>query len=242
MARRILVWDLPVRVFHWLLASAFVGAYLLAESERWRLLHVTLGYTVLALVTFRLVWGFAGTRYARFRAFAYGPGAVAGYLRRLAHRQPAEYVGHNPAGSWAIYGMLALALATGLTGWLHYNDIGGELFEEAHELVANTWLVLVLIHVAGVIASSLAHRENLPRSMISGRKDSATGEPAEGARAVVAVLLLAGIGAIWAGTMATSPSGSLLAAVERAGYRDEAGGGAALREEHDEDDEHEEEH
>ncbi len=137
--------------------------------------------------------------------------------------------------------MLALAFATGLTGWLHYNDIGGELFEEIHEVVANAWLVLVLIHVAGVVASSLAHRENLPRSMISGRKDSATGEAAEGTRAAVAVLLLAAVGAIWAGMVATSPSGSLLAAVEPGRHGDEADrrGDAVLHEDHDE---HDEEH
>jgi cytochrome b len=241
MTRRILVWDLPVRVFHWLLATAFVLAYVLAESERWRLVHVTLGYTVLALVAFRLIWGFAGTRYARFCAFAYGPGAVAGYLRRLVRREPAEYVGHNPAGSWAIYGMLALALATGLTGWLHYNEVGGELFEEVHEVVANAWLVLVLIHVAGVIASSLAHRENLPSAMVTGRKDSATGEPAEGARAMVAVLLLAAVGAIWAGMVTTSPSGSLLAPPESVVVGHAAGDSAGARG-HDEHDEHDEEH
>ena len=70
MTRKILVWDLPVRVFHWLLATAFVGAYVLSESERWRLVHVTLGYTVLALVVFRQVLVFVGTRDARFRSFA----------------------------------------------------------------------------------------------------------------------------------------------------------------------------
>ena len=239
MTRRILVWDLPVRVFHWLLATAFVAAYVLSESERWRLVHVTLGYTVLALVVFRLVWGFVGTRYARFRSFAYGPGAAMSYVRRLLRREPAEYVGHNPAGSWAIYGMLALALVTGITGWLQYNEIGGEVFEEIHEVVANAWLVLVLIHVAGVIASSLAHRENLPRAMVTGCKASETAEPAEGSRAMIAVLLLVVIGAIWAGMSATSPSGSLLAAPGKSDQHETAGRGDAdgsgEHDEHDED-------
>ena len=236
MTRKILVWDLPVRVFHWLLATAFVAAYVLSESERWRLVHVTLGYTVLALIVFRLVWGFVGTRYARFRSFAYGPGAAMSYVRRLLRREPAEYVGHNPAGSWAIYGMLALALVTGITGWLQYNEIGGEVFEEIHEVVANAWLILVLIHVAGVIASSLAHRENLPRSMVTGCKVSETAEPAEGSRAMIAVLLLVVIGTLWAGMSATSPSGSLLAPAGKPDQHETAGRDEA-RGEHDEHDE-----
>ena len=72
ITRRILVWDAPTRLFHWLLALSFLGAYLTAESEQWRLVHITLGYTMAALVGFRLVWGMVGTRYARFSA-SYGP-------------------------------------------------------------------------------------------------------------------------------------------------------------------------
>ncbi|MFO1465535.1 MAG: cytochrome b/b6 domain-containing protein [Steroidobacteraceae bacterium] len=237
MTRRILVWDLPVRVFHWLLATAFVAAYVLSESERWRLVHVTLGYIVLALVVFRLLWGFIGTRYARFGSFAYGPGAAMGYLRRLLRREPAEYVGPNPAGSWAVYGMLALALLTGITGWLQYNEIGGDTFEEIHEVIGNAWLVLVLFHVAGVIASSLAHRENLPRAMVTGYKDSETAEPAEGNRAMIAVLLFVVVGAIWAGMSATSPSGSLLAPLEKTEHQQSAGRGDG-GDEHDKRDKH----
>jgi cytochrome b len=211
--RKILVWDLPVRLFHWTLAAAFIGAYVLSESERWRLVHVTLGYTVLALVLFRVVWGFLGTRYARFASFAYGPGAALRYITDVARRRPAHFIGHNPAGSWAVYLMLALAVGTGVTGWLQYNDIGGELFEEIHEVLGNAWLVVVLIHVAGVIASSLAHRENLARTMVTGMKEARADEPpAEGSRALVAVLLLIVLGAVWAGSIATAPNGSLLAA------------------------------
>src|SRR6476619_3658006 len=85
--RGILVWDAPVRVFHWLMVLAFAGAYLSAESERWRLLHVTLGYTMAGLVAFRIVWGLVGTRHARFSRFVRGPAAVAGYVRGLIQRR-----------------------------------------------------------------------------------------------------------------------------------------------------------
>ena len=73
----ILVWDLPVRIFHWLLAACFVGVFATGDSERWRDIHIMLGYTMLILVAFRLIWGFIGSRYARFGAFAFGPGRVA---------------------------------------------------------------------------------------------------------------------------------------------------------------------
>ena len=71
--RTVLVWDAPTRVGHWLIALSFAGAWLTAESERWRLVHVTLGYTLAALVVFRLVWGLVGTRHARFASFVRGP-------------------------------------------------------------------------------------------------------------------------------------------------------------------------
>ena len=105
----ILVWDLPTRAFHWLLAINFVGAFVTGDSERWRDLHVMFGYTMLMLVGFRIAWGFAGTRYARFGSFAFGPGRVASYLRSLLRSRPEHHVGHNPAGSWAIWSLLALA-------------------------------------------------------------------------------------------------------------------------------------
>ena len=95
---KILVWDLPTRLFHWLLAASFAGAFLTAESERYRDVHVLLGYTVLALLAFRLLWAFAGTRYARLSSFAFGPTAVMEYLKSLLRRRPIHYTGHNPAG------------------------------------------------------------------------------------------------------------------------------------------------
>jgi cytochrome b len=107
---RILVWDLPVRVFHWLLVASFAGAWLTAEGEQWRLLHVSLGYTVLGLVAFRLVWGVFGTRYARFSSFIRGPSAVARYLGNLMHGRPQHYTVHNPAGAVAIVALLLLGL------------------------------------------------------------------------------------------------------------------------------------
>ena len=90
---KVLVWDVPTRVFHWLLALSFTGAFLTAESERYRDVHVLLGYTVLGLVAFRLLWGLLGTRYARFWSFAYGPKSVLSYVKSLFSRSPQHYRG-----------------------------------------------------------------------------------------------------------------------------------------------------
>lgn len=195
---KILVWDIPTRVFHWLLAISFAGAYLTAESESWRLVHVTLGYSFAGLIVFRLAWGLVGTRHARFADFAFGPRRVLSYLRSLLSHTPEHYVGHNPAGSWAIYAILLLGLGIGLSGYALYNDLGGEAFEELHEVLGNLVLAIVLVHIAGVVVSSFLHRENLPQAMLSGYK---RGEPAQAitqTRAIVGTLLAALVIGFWA--------------------------------------------
>ncbi len=197
----ILVWDLPVRVFHWLLAVSFVGAFLTAESERVRDIHVVLGYTVLGLLAFRLLWGFLGTRHARWSSFAYGPRAVLAYLRSLLSRHPNHYVGHNPAGSWVIYLLLVLGLASGISGYAVYGDMGGEWVESLHEGAANAMLALVLVHVAGVVVSSLIHRENLVAAMLTGRKSGSPSDAIGRTRWVTAVALAAGVAVLWSGVV-----------------------------------------
>lgn len=198
---RILVWDAPTRVFHWLLAASFAGAYLTSESERFRDIHVLLGYTLLGLIGFRLLWGFVGTRHARFRAFAFGPRQVIGYVRSLLSPAPKHYVGHNPAGSWAIYLILGLGILCGITGYASYAEIGGDWMEELHESIAGGMLAVVVIHVSGVIVSSLLHRENLVRSMINGYK---TGPVSQGIRRAwwpVAAGIVALVIGFWGGVI-----------------------------------------
>jgi cytochrome b len=194
---KVLVWDVPTRAFHWLLALSFTGAFLTAESERYRDVHVLLGYTVLGLVAFRLLWGIVGTRYARFGAFAYGPRSVLTYVKSLFTRVPQHYVGHNPAGSWAIYGLLALAVLAGASGYATYNDIGGKGMEDVHEALANAFLALVFVHIAGVVLSSILHRENLVRSMIDGRKPGTPGQGIRYRHRLIGAVLVAAVGALW---------------------------------------------
>lgn len=164
------VWDLPVRLFHWLTVACFAGAWLTAESERWRLLHVNLGYAMAGLVAFRLLWGLVGTRHARFASFVRGPRAVAQYLRSLVSARPQHHQGHNPAGGWAVLALLGLTAVTAASGWATYSEWGGEWFEEAHEVAAHALLLLVGVHLAGVVLSSWLHHENLVRAMVTGRK------------------------------------------------------------------------
>ncbi len=199
----VLVWDLPLRLFHWLLAASFVGAFLTAESERWRDVHAVLGYSVLALVGFRLLWGVVGTRYARFGALPAAPKRALAYLRSLVAGRPEHHVGHNPAGSLAIYALLTLAAATALTGLATFADIGGEWLGDLHEGTANTMLAVVIVHIAGVVVGSVAHRENLAVTMLTGRKRGAPGAGIGEPRRLVAATLLTLVLGLWTGVLPT---------------------------------------
>jgi cytochrome b len=185
--RQVLVWDAPVRVFHGLMVLCFAGAWLTAESERWRTLHVTLGYTMAGLVGFRIAWGLIGSHHARFSSFVRGPAAVAAYLRSLVRGHPDRYAGHTPAGAVAIVALLLLTLAVAASGWLAYNDLGGSSLEE-----------LVAVHVAAVLLTSLMHRENLLRAMLTGRKRGTPGDGIRHAWRSVAILVLAAVTGFWA--------------------------------------------
>lgn len=204
---RALVWDAPVRVFHWLTVLSFAGAYLTSESERWQLVHITLGYTLAGLVAFRLVWGLVGSRHARFASFVRGPGAVLRYLRSLLTRQPEHHVGHNPAGALAVVALLLLAIGTTVSGWANYNELGGEWLEEAHELMANLMLAMVGVHVVGVLLSSWQHRENLVGAMITGHKAAAPQDAIRSAWRSVAALLLTAVLAFWWWQWQSAPTG-----------------------------------
>ena len=195
---RILVWDIPTRIFHWLLVLCFTVAYLTSESERWQLWHVVAGYTFGALLLFRLLWGMVGSRYARFSQFVRGPSQVLTYLRSLLSRKPDHYTGHNPAGALAIVGILGLGLLTVLTGWASFNDYG-DWIGELHEGIVNGLLLIIGIHIAGVLISSLLHRENLVRAMVNGYKRGAAVEAIRYPQWIAAVLLVVGLIAfLWA--------------------------------------------
>ncbi len=174
MQERILVWDWPTRVFHWSFALSFAGAYLTAESERYRDIHLALGYLFAGLLVFRLIWGLIGTRYARFSSFSFTPRTVLRYLQSLLKRQAQHFLGHNPIGAIAIFLLLGLGLIISFTGialdWEFGSIDWEDLFAETHEWSANLMLFIVCVHIAGVIMSSRLHQENLVKAMLTGYK------------------------------------------------------------------------
>ena len=192
------VWDLPTRAFHWLLAASFATAWATGESERWQLVHVLAGYTAAGLIAFRLLWGMVGTRHARFSGFVFAPGRVVHYLRSLASAHPEHHLGHNPAGSWAVLLLLAAVALTASTGYIGWSsDI--EWVLELHEGAAGATLGLIAFHVAAVLLSSVLHRENLVRAMITGSKPAPTATRPVRRRAAVAVTLIGAVLALWLG-------------------------------------------
>ncbi|MEO8331062.1 MAG: cytochrome b/b6 domain-containing protein [Gallionella sp.] len=209
MSKRILVWDVPTRMFHWLMVLSFTGAFLTAESERNRDIHVALGYILLGLLAFRFLWGFIGTRYARFGAFLFGPGEVVAYLKSLVKRKPAHYAGHNPAGSMAIWLLLILGVVSGVSGVMVYQEVGGDALEELHDVSSYMMLAVVAVHVLGVVVSSVLHRENLVRSMITGFKSDGQTEGIKRSYTWLGVIMLVAVVAFWFGypAIGAGPSG-----------------------------------
>ncbi len=198
LPQRVLIWDAPVRVVHWLLALCVLGAFVTAESERWRLLHATLGYSAAGLVAFRLLWGLVGTRHARFAGFVRGPRAVLHYLGSLIGFRPEHHAGHNPAGALAIIALLGLTALAAASGHLVYEDIGGRWLESLHEFVGESMMWLVGVHVAAVLVSSALHRENLVATMFSGRKRALPAESIRRPHRIIATLVMAAVIGFWA--------------------------------------------
>lgn len=199
--QRILVWDLPVRIFHWLLAGTLIAVLAIAlatddESAAFPW-HMLLGLGAAFMVLLRLGWGLVGSRYARLSAFLFGPRALGRYLLGTLTRSPTRWVGHNPGSSYAIYAILFLVLALAVTGAVM--TVGSEATEELHEVLAYVLLGVGVAHLLGVAWHAARHRENLVRSMVDGRK---MGEPEEGIRSARPLVALAFVGLV-AGTAAT---------------------------------------
>lgn len=164
------VWDPFIRVFHWGLAASFAIAWI--TSGDWDSLHHWAGYVAAGLIALRLVWGLIGTHYARFTQFVKGPTETKQYLGDILQGRERRYLGHNPAGAAMIMALILAMLGCAFTGWLYTTDAfwGSDWVENAHELLANGLLALVMAHVIGVLLASFRHHENLIRAMITGRK------------------------------------------------------------------------
>lgn len=167
------VYDLPVRVFHLVFAGLFVSSFLIAntvdDESRLFSYHMLAGILLAPTVLLRILWGFIGSQNARFNSFALHPGELVSYIRGVLSGDRRKWGGHNPASSWSAIFMMALALGLGLTGMLMSRGYK-ETLEDVHELMANAFLIVVLLHVAGVIVHSLRHRDGIMLSMLDGRK------------------------------------------------------------------------
>jgi len=187
-SRQSVIWDLPTRLFHWLMVLSFAIAWLSYDDNRFLFVHVFAGYIFLGLLLFRFLWGFIGTQYARFHSFSSDWSSVTAYLKALLNGTAMRHIGHNPAGGWAIFVMLFMGIIMSLAGVL---TLGGEeghgLFKhiisfnagiiahEVHETLAWAMLIFVGIHLLGVVIESLYHKDNLIWSMITGYKEGDAG-------------------------------------------------------------------
>ena len=164
------VWDLPLRLFHWALAASVLIAWFSANI--FDTVHEIAGYTVLGLIAFRIVWGFAGTRYSRFRSLVQPLRAVLPHLWQIAHGQTGRYLGLNPAGAAMSVALLALLAVSTISGWMQITErfFGVDWVEKLHTWSSNLVLMLVVAHVLGVLLMCALQKENLVRAMITGKK------------------------------------------------------------------------
>ena len=201
----VLVWDFPVRVFHWLLVVSFTGAWLTSESEAQQMIHYAFGYSACALVLFRIIWGIVGTKYARFTQFIKGPVETICHIKSLLTGNQHPGIGHNPAGALAMISLMVLILLIGLTGYWSVREFLGDLMNGAHEAIANLTLIIVVIHIAAAIIMSFLQKENLVRDMVTGNKQ---GMPEQAIRHPM-YLIGAGLAVVWAYCFYLVVSGAL---------------------------------
>ena len=222
-ARPRLVWDLPLRATHWMLTLSVAGAWATHYAgTRWFPWHRSFGYATLVLVAFRIVWGFAGTRHARFAAFVRGPRAVLEYLRARPLRATA---GHNPLGALSVLAMLAALLLQAATG-LFANDAivsagpfygwiapaASNRITGLHEANSNLVLVLVALHVAAIAWYGRVAGRPLARAMITGRKsasDVRAEEAIGGSRTLLALAIVAALAAALALAVRAAPEATI---------------------------------
>ena len=204
--------DAPIRMFHWLFALCFVGAYITADGESWRLLHVTLGYTLAGLLGFRVVYGVIGPRHARLSLLWRKLVGLPAWLASFKGSQPGKVnwlQGQNLVMALAVVALLLVVVPVTLSGYLHYNDFGGELMEDLHETVGELFLWLVLAHLALIAGLSVLRRKNQALPMLTGRTPGAGPDLVKSNKRWLAALVLLGVLAYWGWEWQQSPAGLL---------------------------------
>jgi cytochrome b len=211
------VWDLPTRVFHWVLAlsvtCSVVSAHIGGNALVW---HMRLGYLAFTLLAFRLLWGLVGGRWSRFASFIYAPGTVLRYLKDASRPGEHHEVGHNPLGAFSVFGLLAILVVQVATGLFADDEIAttgpfNKFVTSATGLVLTGWhkgwgqgliITLALLHIAAIVYYRLGKKQDLVRPMLTGDKTLPPGVPASldsgAARLRAAVLVaLCGAGVAW---------------------------------------------
>jgi cytochrome b len=226
--------DAPTRMFHWLFALCFAGAYLSGDSERLRLVHVVLGYSMAGLLVFRLLYGLFGPPQARlsllWTRFCNAPGWLLSLKLALQQRWQGE---PGPARSvnWrqgqgilmtaAILALLLSVLPLTLSGYATYNDWGGEWLEELHEAVGEFMLLLVLLHVALIAGLSLLRGRNLAQPMLTGRQPGAGPDLARRNHGWLALLLLVAVLSYWSWEWQQAPATAMSSSSQQANDEDD---------------------
>ena len=208
-----LVWDLPVRLFHWLLVLTLAGSWLTHElGVRYMEWHMRFGYAAIALVAFRVMWGFAGPRHARFSSFLSGPAAAVGYAREWLAGRAGTRAGHNPLGGWAVVAMLLLVAVQAVSGLFNTDDIlssgpwrsavpgwFADRMSWLHGTAFNLLLALVCLHFTAIAAYWFRLRINLTGAMITGRRSGLGADAAIASQRLLLALVLAvaSAAAVW---------------------------------------------
>jgi len=189
--------DAPTRVFHWLLALCFVGAYATSEGERWRLVHITLGYTMIGLVGFRLVWLLLGPKPSRWTAWTARFRALVGSIKAAQAGQfkwPALQAGLN---TLAIVALIGTVMVTTASGYVLDQEWLGDWFEEVHEVAGNALLAIVLGHLALVLVGAIVKSDNPLRLMLTGRSPGRGPDLVARNRVWLAALMLTAVLGFW---------------------------------------------
>ena len=220
--------DAPTRMFHWLFALCFVGAYLTADGDSWRPLHVTLGYTVAGLLGFRVLYGLLGPRHARLGLMWRKLGSAPAWLRSLPQARSLADInarqGQNLLMALGVVALLLIVLPLTLSGYATHNDwgdfLGGDWLEDLHEFFGEAMLAVVLAHVALIAGLSLLRRKNQAQPMLTGQVDGTGPDLAKKNHAWLAALLLLSVLAFGAWQWQQSPNGLIPSAAWNAGGSD----------------------
>jgi cytochrome b len=201
--RRVPVWDLPTRVFHWAIVALVIALYVSQRVNRMDL-HVAAGETLLALLIFRILWGFCGAETALFRCIASSPGSALRHLFHLARREPDRTVGHNPAGAWMVFVLLGLLLGETLSGLYTNNDVANDgpfteivpapvanAISDLHTILWDMLLGAIALHLMAVLAYFILKRQNLVGPMLTGAKRLPRDVPVPRFASLALALLLA---------------------------------------------------